>query len=304
LYGGANPTASINLNIVLNDESDTPYQGTTITAGSEYSRAISYIGDVDWFRFNPSDTITYTITVTGDSSLRVELYKQDDNLGNLVTVGSCAGNQLLKELCNQNDPYFVKVYSVNDTLGAYKIKTTTSYIDKYEPNNAFNAAKAIELAEYSNIDGSFVVAGSIYAHISATIHSVADVDYYKITISEAIRQNAVSHGFLTAEVSLDARDRYDLAVFDNNHNLFDVNVSNYSDDYKLVSLPLETQGEAVYYIRVYPYMANISSKIPYTITINTTPSKQRGGETFGWGIQKPIFVASSVNTIKYKFGDG
>ena len=296
-YGGTNPSQTIIVNIVLNDDSDEPRGATQITLGQEKVHAISYIGDIDYFRFNPFDDITYTFKFSGLPSLKAELYMQDDD-GVLKLAGVSDNIGILAELCENGVAYFVKVYSSDNSMGSYTMKVTTSYIDKYEPNNSFEKAPDIVLKEHYPEPG--YLDGYILETISATMHTKSDVDYYKIIIPNELAVKSYNAGYLSLEISIDAPESYDFAVYKSNRQLFDVVVNNYSGNYKLISLPMEA---AEYYVRAYPRNAEFSSNQPYTIGIQTYKSQQRGGEAFGWAIQKAHHVAVESDVIKYKFED-
>ena len=298
-HGNNNPVSTVTINIVINDAPDELNFGNDITLGHEKVNGISYIGDIDCFKFVPLEDITYTIDIKGQMNLKTELYTKDEN-NNFVLISECGINQAIKEMCESGKTYYIKIFSPNNSLGSYTLKVTASYIDKYEPNNSFANAKAIELSEiYLPSHGSYIE-GSISGEITATIPTRTDVDYYSINITQEMCTKALNNGYLSLTVSIDAPELYDLAVYNSNKQLFDVVVGEYSGNSKLISIPLEV---SMYYVKAYPRMAEFSSKLPYTIMVQTRMLKQTGGEAFGWGIQKANHTATNLDVIKYKFED-
>lgn len=109
-YGGTDPTDSINVTLLVNDDGDTLDTATSIKVGTERTAAIDYEEDIDCFMFVPSKSDMYSIHTTGSTDTVINVYNS------------------LYALNSYNDDDFTQIYGTNADAPLYLEKNQVYYI--------------------------------------------------------------------------------------------------------------------------------------------------------------------------------
>lgn len=161
--------------------------------------------------------------------------------------------------------YYMQVYSTNGSTSAWKYllrAENTRIGDTFEPNDTSATAKTILKSSTAN----------------GTIHKLADVDYYKVS---------VTNGVLSVRLStIPSGKDYRFDVYNQNLNLI-YETEAYSSSEKKVDIPVSS---GYYYVKVYSelgyhltskYTLTLSHRSPYTTVSGTIAPvmKPEGGSS-------------------------
>lgn len=124
-YGGSNPSDSVNITLLVNDDGDTFDTATSVKVGTERTSAIDYEEDIDCFTLVPGRSDMYSIYTTGSTDTVISVYNSlyalnaynDDD--NTQTANLNADVPLYLE---QNQLYYIMIHSaVQNGTGIYNL---------------------------------------------------------------------------------------------------------------------------------------------------------------------------------------
>lgn len=189
---GSNPSATRNVTIAVNDDSDTLNSATAINSGTERVAAIDYAGDVDCFSFTPKETGSYKIYSSGGVDLKGVLYENDKT----TTIGTSYNapesiNFKLARTLEMNKTYYIKVDAESiSATGKYSI-----IIEKIEePNDT-----------YFNAQWGLCNQGSV-ATSNGTITSKVGCDINVLPVWEYTKGEGIVVGVIDTGVSTEHED--------------------------------------------------------------------------------------------------
>ena len=124
-YGGSNPSDSVNVTLLVNDDGDTFDTATSVKVGTERTAAIDYEEDIDCFMFSPSRSDMYSIYTTGSTDTVISVYNSlyalnaynDDDYTQTSNLNADAPLYL-----EQNQLYYIMVHSAEQNgTGIYNL---------------------------------------------------------------------------------------------------------------------------------------------------------------------------------------
>lgn len=124
-YGGSNPSDSVNVTLLVNDDGDTIDTATSVKVGTERTAAIDYEEDIDCFMFSPSRSDMYSIYTTGSTDTVISVYNSlyalnaynDDDYTQTSNLNADAPLYL-----EQNQLYYIMVHSAEKNgTGIYNL---------------------------------------------------------------------------------------------------------------------------------------------------------------------------------------
>lgn len=124
-YGGSNPSDSVNVTLLVNDDGDTFDTATSVKVGTERTAAIDYEEDIDCFMFSPSRSDMYSIYTTGSTDTVISVYNSlyalnaynDDDFTHSSNLNADAPLYL-----EQNQLYYIMIHSADQSgLGLYNL---------------------------------------------------------------------------------------------------------------------------------------------------------------------------------------
>lgn len=124
-YGGSNPSDTVNVTLLVNDDGDTFDTATSVKVGTERTAAIDYEEDIDCFMFVPSRSDMYSIYTTGSTDTVVSVYNSlyslnaynDDDFTQSLNLNADVPLYL-----EQNQLYYVMIHSADQNgLGLYNL---------------------------------------------------------------------------------------------------------------------------------------------------------------------------------------
>ncbi len=159
-FGLNNPTTSITVTILVNDDGDTIDTATTIKEGTERRAAIDVAEDVDCFVFVPRESGYYSIHTTGNTDTVVQvrnyLYSlvgyNDDDYAKLY-----GNNGNVAEYLFEGQTYYIIVHHVHaDEVGVYNI-VVNHLKDDYDDNEYISLNQQIKArVDYPNDEEVFL----------------------------------------------------------------------------------------------------------------------------------------------------
>lgn len=162
-------------------ESNNTYTAADVYNDGEHMYGtISSVSDEDWFKVYwdvDGNADFYLEDIPSNCNYNLKVYSQPKNGGSLTlykTAATTSSTERLLDVPVTNDKnYYMQVYSTNGSTSAWKYllrAENTRIGDTFEPNDTSATAKTILKSSTAN----------------GTIHKLADVDYYKVSVTNGV----------------------------------------------------------------------------------------------------------------------
>lgn len=124
-YGGSNPSDSVNVTLIANDDGNTFDTATSVKVGTERTAAIDYEEDIDCFMFVPNKSDMYSIYTKGSTDTVISVYNSlyslngynDDDFTQSLNLNADVALYL-----EQNQIYYIMIHSAEqNSLGVYNL---------------------------------------------------------------------------------------------------------------------------------------------------------------------------------------